>query len=818
MYGSNLSTVFADSPPPLEEDADDHGEFVFSAENNAIGEAVLNKIEGKLQRNAETRDKLDVENFADFNGGEGGIQSEKFVAFADFDTSHTDNISEVCSGESNEKGNKSDRLLSSEMNGTSEKKELNHRISESEENSGDDFGDFSSDWSDFSGNSNHASKNVVNGHEENEPGFNSISSFDNDVSFGDFSKLDGEPKFGNKIALPKDGEKRYGEQEELPKSDEIKPETENSSRDSEFGDFSDHHSEDNDIGGFQGPSNVSNSDQDLNVVKDEEEKSLEQNIFVKPDKSKQEESSTCDVKEDNFASFEAFNGDHNFANFQGGGGDNDFGDFSERIVISEKGGSISGKPDKSIPSKENKCDIGPRTNTDENQSAGVQSLSNYNKSKNLTEVDKQDFSAVPSTEDDFGDFADFSENSFNAFSQSTTTDVAQKSESNFGSFSQHSSSDTTQQAQTDFGVFSKNSNSNTTQVPQADFGAFSNKFDFNITQQPQTEVGSSSQSSLSFPNTTTALQNSKQSGFSLRDKRISKVQSSKSTSLVSLQRSFPRTFTTLQYHVELLRDLKMNGGIRISRGHLWTSLCSNSSEGALRFSWDKCKTSDTICKTLNVTKDKILAQPSVLAMTEGLEVPVFATGLGILQPSVVPTPPKKKKSKSKQPKEILNRTILDSSASGGFMSVQQSGLVITESKTESGKDNGSDTASDTASLDLEFFASAPSNVPMSTDQGSNNSLYNLDFALGVTPLDSQHGSQFGLINHQNELENFAKAKPFQGDPLKIFKKLDTTKMSSTVVTETKAQLTPRAMEIIGNFDDLSFMHSSVLMFPLHKID
>ena len=69
MYGSNLSTVFADSPPPLDENADidDHGEFVFSAETNAIGEAVLNKIEGKLQKDAERPKEIDNSNFGDLN-------------------------------------------------------------------------------------------------------------------------------------------------------------------------------------------------------------------------------------------------------------------------------------------------------------------------------------------------------------------------------------------------------------------------------------------------------------------------------------------------------------------------------------------------------------------------------------------------------------------------------------------------------------------------------------------------------------------------------------------------------------------------------
>jgi hypothetical protein len=98
------------------------------------------------------------------------------------------------------------------------------------------------------------------------------------------------------------------------------------------------------------------------------------------------------------------------------------------------------------------------------------------------------------------------------------------------------------------------------------------------------------------------------------------------------------------------------------------------------------------------------------------------------------------------------------------------------------------------------------------DQSSSSSLYNLDFAFGPAP----PGNQASLVNSQSDIDVCKASKSVQDDPLKILKKLDTSKMSSSVVHGSEAQLSSRAKEIMETFDDLSFMHSSVLMFPLHK--
>ena len=96
---------------------------------------------------------------------------------------------------------------------------------------------------------------------------------------------------------------------------------------------------------------------------------------------------------------------------------------------------------------------------------------------------------------------------------------------------------------------------------------------------------------------------------------------------------------------------------------------------------------------------------------------------------------------------------------------------------------------------------------------SSSSLYNLDIAFGPT----LPGNQATLSSNQRDFEAFKTSKPAaQDDPLKILKKLDTTKMSSSITNDNQAPLSTRAMEIIETLEDLSFMHSSVLMFPLMK--
>ncbi|XP_028396240.1 aftiphilin-like [Dendronephthya gigantea] len=438
--------------------------------------------------------------------------------------------------------------------------------------------------------------------------------------------------------------------------------------------------------------------------------------------------------------------------------------------------------------------------------ASEMNVFNSDTNKIKTKEDDKETSA----DDDFGDFADFSNDSFAAFSSdnsrtdsSKTTDKVLPvnnldTKQNSGEFTSFSEA-TNSKKEHKFKANLESTVPQNKQGFQADFGAFSESTSSENKQEFQADFSAFSKSTSSWKSST---------------QRLSSQQSTGLKQLVSFYSCFQDVFVTLHHKVEDLQHMKDLGEKRLNQEKLWKNLHSNMGEGALRFSWEQCKTSNKICKALEVSKKNIVVNPNILAMSEGLEIPVFAAGLGILQPSIVPAPPIKKKGKGKKESGSTRETSSGSSTPPPSLQVQTN---IPEFKSDTTKDNNSDTASlsnsDTASLDLDFFASAPSNAPVNSDQSASNSLHNLEFAFGSVP----PGNQTDLAgNREREFDAFKPSKVVQDDPLKILKKLDTSKMSSSVVNESRAQLSSRASGIIETFEDLSFMHSSVLMFPLHK--
>ena len=523
MYGSNLSTVFADSPPPLEEDTEeDHGEFVFSAKNNAVGEAVLNKIEGKLQTNAEAGEKLEWGDFTDFNSHEGNEEEarpDNFVAFADFGASDANSFD--TRNKPPERKTSVNLSSPSEINGTTRGKEKVHKISENKEDeSDDDFGDFSSisvdvsdskyEWGDFSSESNHINKKNDEMEDISDMGSRVVG---NGGNFDDFSGFCGETDLNNKIGLSvnvRDFREKDGENGEFCNNrvnmDEIKLSTGNDAKHSEFGDISESYGNDH-FGGFQGTGNSIKNDQYQSKVQTCDKNGTGLKNFEGTDKVKLKENTWCG-KDDNFASFETFNGGNSLASVQEANDDSE--DFSEGLESSEKPGYIDGGTEKSISSHKNNHDIEPRTTTNDKSSFKVQLTNTEVKVKgslkSSDDTNNQALNPASSTDDDFGDFADFSEDSFASFSQ--------------------------------------NSTSTTTQL------------------EPKTDVGTFSWNSAPFTSTSSfQLQKTDKPDISTKDRRISHERLLKSI-LVSLKESFPKTFVTLQYPLELLRNLKVSGGVR----------------------------------------------------------------------------------------------------------------------------------------------------------------------------------------------------------------------------------------------------------------
>lgn len=603
MYGSNLSTVFADSPPPFEEDEDDHGEFVFSAENNAIGEAVLTKIEGKRQKIAETEGESEWSDFADFNND--GIQSDNVVAFADFATSDTIRSD---TGELPQPGMDTESKPSSlpEINGLSNNKEVQHVISESEEN--EDFGDFSSglvdqnnledNWQTFSTKPNHVRENDKSGSStdnclKNDTGINLFTSFDNGIDFSDFSALNDETKSTSKTSLTEiqeDNEKKEQLANNLVEEDDrAKPQTESNPNGSEYDDFSDDCSEGDDFEGFQmTPSNNETSLQtDGENIKDE-------NSFNK----RIQKDNHCDVESG--SSFGGVNGDNSFhANFDGAAAD--FGDFSKGFPTDKRSNTTDKEPSSDFASKEvfdadNKFSSFQDASDDfgdfsEGFPVNDEGDNNYDKLDTKDELrttrdqDKLPIAVQMSSSgfkdsgDDFGDFSerfpDNDKDDINHDKLDIKDEIRTKKDQNkFSSGVQTSSSKTeiVDNLKTSHKIESKGSITaagadgdfgNFADFSENSFDSFSQKSGSTSSQNPQNDFGAFSCKSTPSSSSFVQPQYTNQSSISTTNKKFLKENSSKSTgTLRSLQESFPKTFVALQSKLELLKHLKIDGGIR----------------------------------------------------------------------------------------------------------------------------------------------------------------------------------------------------------------------------------------------------------------
>ncbi|XP_046849120.1 aftiphilin-like isoform X2 [Xenia sp. Carnegie-2017] len=271
-------------------------------------------------------------------------------------------------------------------------------------------------------------------------------------------------------------------------------------------------------------------------------------------------------------------------------------------------------------------------------------------------------------------------------------------------------------------------------------------------------------------------------GFKLENSLSSSNSQSPSigTSVVaglSLHTCFPDIFFTSSVNVK--QDI--NFAQSTKQMYVWKNLEYSMYEGVLRFFWKECDTFHKICQVLAISQNNVNSQNPV-ALVENNDIPMFATGLGILQPSILPLPPKKSKVISQNGNKTLNTHAV---------------LKTSETKTENVY-NGLDTLSnaDTAYLNLEFFESLSMDNPVSKMEV-------------VNPISKYSGSHI-------DLNDFKKMSSNQEDPINVYTKLDTSKISTFSMNYNQSCLSELAKETIDKFEDLSFMHSSVLMFPLSK--
>ena len=608
MFGANLSTVFADGPPPLEDGDDDHGEFVFSSETDAIGEAVLNKIESKLQRDAEERPVVEVETLN--SDIESKPNTEEFGAFANFettnqfDTSGKQQVSKEVNGyKENIETLKSEKEFSDDEFGdfstgfgqNSTQNFTHNNTSESDRNNSG-FADFSSFQStDFktandeprnNGNyfgSESVANNVVNQSDESDDEFGSFNEA-NDVESNEIQEPTGTLANANPDVIPtNEGNKLASSKLPL---DLTNHETRINDRFASFDAFKGNVpvNERGDLASTELPHDLTNHETGNN----DKFESLE--AFQDPSSNETNQVTSSELppdltnhvaaQNDGFHSFETAKDDDDFNGFTGAS--DDFENFSEHSLSTDD------------TKNESQCV--------ENGSQGL-----------TTDVCKADVNFtqgnIASSEDnDFGDFADFSDDSFSTFSSNSVgvkqndptfgSFSASADESKFGKFagstrtnkshengrdlpregngSKPDSEDFTAFSETagntrgfkaDFGTFSGSASSKSSQEFNADFGAFSEGPSANNKNTAlQDDFGAFSESK------TSRNKQGFQADFGAFSQNVSqksvnqtvsnKQYMSAQTQLVSLYTCFQDVFVTLRCKVEDLEHVKPPGNKR----------------------------------------------------------------------------------------------------------------------------------------------------------------------------------------------------------------------------------------------------------------
>ena len=612
MFGSNLSTVFADGPPPLEDGDDDHGEFVFSSETDAIGEAVLSKIESKLQRDAEGKPVLERERL-NFDIESQPI-TEKFEASANFETTNQFDAS----------GNQE---VSKEVNGY--KENMKRSVISENESSDDEFGDFSAG---FGQNHNFTENNAKTESDGNNFGFADFSSFrGTDFKTANNEPENGEQYFGNKLVTNNIGDQNdtsndefgsFNEASEI-KSNEIQrpsgtlananPDVIPTNKGNKLTssklplDLTNHETRNNDrFGSFDAfkdsiPANERSELTSAKLPHDLTNHETTNNKFnsfeaFKDTSSNAKNKVTSSELPPDLTTHEETKNDVNSSETSE---DDDFNGFTS---VSDEFGNFSG----GFPS------------TDDRQNKS-QCIKNNSQSLD-TDVSKADANltqenTASSEDNDFGDFAEVSKDSFGAFSSDSgalsekqndtmfgsfstnktsatesslgnlakTTRTSKSQENgrslsresddskpdpeNFTAFSESSSSKNTQGFEADFGNFSTSTGSKNTPEFNADFGAFSESPSTNNKNTTlQDDFGAFSES------TTSKNKQGFQADFGQFSHNVSQKsvdqsastnqQMSVQTQLVSLYTCFQDVFVTLRHKVEDLQHAKPPGNRR----------------------------------------------------------------------------------------------------------------------------------------------------------------------------------------------------------------------------------------------------------------
>ena len=613
MFGSNLSTVFADGPPPLEDGDDDHGEFVFSSETDAIGEAVLNKIESKLQRDAEGKSVGDKSGLNSNVEIKPNLSEEKFEAFANFEISNQNDNSDIQDASVG---------LNPEVNGHKE----NVKNYSNDEFSDDEFGDFSTGFSEISSFNENGKVNA----EKPESKFGDFSTFNNksvfsdskhingegekdvetdghsnDLQFADFSSFEGA-NFESSDSNRQRNDNSFVEQQIGKESNSSEMARDNNdASDDEFSSFTE--GNEGDFGKFEtngdnGSNNLTNPNPDVIPAKEQNDlKSAGLPLDLTNHGTKHDDGE--------FNSFESFNNDipsnipndltsaklpPDLTNHE----TNSSGDFNSFEAFNDDDfNDFTSSSDNGFPSSEHQTNTKSESNECQASNAGISKPD-----ANLEECETEGDTVESPGDDDFGDFADFSNASFSAENQSDAAfgsfsqenKESSSSESKFGAFEENSKTDKSKilsrnssgfstQDSEEFSAFSESTSSKTEPEFQADFGAFSESGNSKKQGQFEADFGAFSESTppkdkqSDFGAFSENTSSKNKSGFTadfgafsqktVSQKSYNQTLSNKQytqTKLVSLHGCFQDLFVTLQHKVEVLQNVKVPGKKRYS--------------------------------------------------------------------------------------------------------------------------------------------------------------------------------------------------------------------------------------------------------------
>jgi len=241
---------------------------------------------------------------------------------------------------------------------------------------------------------------------------------------------------------------------------------------------------------------------------------------------------------------------------------------------------------------------------------------------------------------------------------------------------------------------------------------------------------------------------------------------------------------------------KLDKGFHSNMG-LWQHLKKSEKEGRLLFNWSNSFSEHKKFLSLKICPERPppVQGGSILLPEPTSKFPPFSLGTGFLEPIKAGT----------QEKQVPNNVFLQDSSHAdvtlpdlGF--ILGNSLLNTASKSDV-KDNVSDTASESSrsSLDLEFFA--PSTSQPSDAKSDSKALH--EDLLGLDILSSSSEMKKGEVPKANKVPSTNMKKVWQHGGVTI-----------PLSQGKRSELSATAKSVLEQLEDLTFMNSSVLMFPL----